>query len=45
MTEKEKTVIDDFQGKEEYEKPEMRELLESVQTNIMKAAIRKELEE
>lgn len=39
-------IADEFcEGKEEYEKPEMRELLESVQTNIMKAAIRKELEE
>lgn len=39
-------IADAFcEGKEEYEKPEMRELLESVQTNIMKAAIRKELEE
>ena len=39
-------IADEFcEGKEEYEKPEMRELLESVQTNIMKAAIKKELEE
>ena len=39
-------IADEFcEGKEEYEKPETRELLESVQTNIMKAAIRKELEE
>ena len=39
-------IADEFcEGKEEYEKPEMRELLESVQTNIMKTAIRKELEE
>lgn len=39
-------IADEFcEGKEEYEKPEMKELLESVQTNIMKAAIRKELEE
>lgn len=39
-------MADEFcEGKEEYEKPEMRALLESVQTNIMKAAIRRELAE
>lgn len=39
-------IADEFcEGKEEYEKPEMRALLESVQTNIMKAAIRRELAE
>ena len=38
-------MADEFcEGKEDYEKPEMRELLESVQTNIMKIAIKKELE-
>ena len=39
-------IADEFcEGKEDYEKPEMRELLESVQTNIMKIAIKEELAE
>ena len=39
-------IADEFcEGKEEYEKPEMRELLESVQTNIMTIAIKEELAE